>query len=230
MPKHLTLLAAALLLSCTMPGSGQATSSAPGDTASSVVLEANFNSDTIGLSPDITLPGAPSGDFLTLNQTAGTVTVVSSIDGLTMKPVEMKQNNNAGGVGLSAWFAPTLPGLERVTVRWRSLARDGNPVFLLRCSIRSATGVLASVDYTPHGTLTYNQGPELPVEYQNNRSQQFTVLVDFLAGTTSLSIDDSPVAGFQDVPFAEPGSGVARIAFEGAHHRSDIGRRAFGHQ
>ena len=212
MPKRLLLAVALLLTGIT--GSARALTMAPGDTASTVVLDANFNADAIGLPPDITLPGAPAGDFLTLNQTAGTVQVASSIDGLTMKPVELKQGNSPGGVGLSAWPAPTPSGLERVTVRWRSLARDDNPVFLVRCAIRSATGVLASVDYTPHGTLTYNLGAALPVEFQNNRSQQFTVVVDFLAGTTSLSIDGASVTGFQNVPFAEPGSAVSRVSFE----------------
>jgi hypothetical protein len=212
MPKRLLLAVALLLTSIT--GTARALTSAPGDTASAIVLEANFNADTIGLAPDVTLPGVPAGDFLTLNQTAGTVTVVSSIDGLTAKPVELKSGNSLGGVGLSAWLAPVLPGLERVTVRWRSLARDDNPVFLVRCAVRSATGILASVDYTPHGTLLYNLGAALPVGFQNNRSQQFTIVVDFLAGTTSLSIDGAPVAGFQDVPFAEAGSVVARVSFE----------------
>ena len=72
------------------------------------------------------------------------------------------------------------------------LGTDDNPVFLVRCAVRSTTGILASVDYTPHGTLLYNLGAALPVEFQNNRSQQFTIVVDFLAGTTSLSIDGAP--------------------------------------
>jgi hypothetical protein len=198
-----------------------AATAAPGDTSSTVVLDAAFNGDTVGLPPDVTLPGAPSGDYLTLNQAAGTITVVSGIDGLANQPVLLKQNNDAGGVALLAWNAPTPPGLEQVIVRWRSLARDDNPVSLLRCAILGAGGaVIASVEYRPHGDLTYNSvgdatGPLLPVGYQQNTSQQFTIVADFLTRTTSLSIDGVPLAGFQNVPFAEPATGLATAAFKG---------------
>ena len=72
-------------------------SSQIGPTFTASVLSANFDADVIGQSPNTTLPGAPTGDFLTLNQTAGTVVVESQVDGLT-KPAHLKQNNSPGGV------------------------------------------------------------------------------------------------------------------------------------
>jgi FlgD Ig-like domain len=209
-------LAITLLALLAVPILSWATSAAPGDTASTVVLEANFNGDAIGLSPDTSLPGGPPGDFLTLNTTAGTILVSSAIDGLTLKPVEMKQSNTAGGLELRAWTAPQPPGCERATVRWRSLARDANPVFLMRCAVRSASGdVIASVDYRPSRVLTYNLGSTIPVPYVNNRAQQFTIVVDFVNASTSLSIDGVAVPGFQNVPFLSPATSAASISYAG---------------
>ena len=200
----------------TLPVPSWAMTAAPGDTASTAVLVANFNGDTVGLAPNTTLPGGPTGDFLTLNQAAGTIRVVSAVDGLTLKPVEMKQGNAPGGVEIRAWTAEGLPGAERATVRWRSLVRDANPVFLMRCAVRSASGdVIASVDYRPHGDLTYNLGAELPVSYANNQAQQFTIDVDFLSRTTSLSIGGVAVPGFQNVPFLATASRVGSLSFSG---------------
>jgi hypothetical protein len=199
-----------------VPASSGAAPAAPGDTASTVVLVADFNGDTVGQRPDTSLPGGPTGDFLTLNETAGTIRVVSSIDGLTNKPLEMKQGNTSGGIELRAWTADGPPGIERATVRWRSLARDANPVFLMRCAVRSAGGdVIASVDYRPHGSLTYNLGGTLPVTYTNNQSQQFTIAVDFVSQTTSLSINGAPVPGFQNVPFLVAANHVGSVSFAG---------------
>jgi flagellar hook capping protein FlgD/Big-like domain-containing protein len=193
-----------------------ARTTAPGDTASTVVLSADFNSDTIGLAPDTSLPGNPSGDFLTLNQTAGTIRVVSAVDGLTTKPVQLKQASGPGGVEIRAWTAAGLPGAERATVRWRSLAKDDNPVGLMQCIVRSATGqAIASVDYRPHGELTYNMTATLPVSYTNNKSQQFTITVDFTSQTTSLAIDETAVAGFQAVPFQSSTDRVGSVSFTG---------------
>src|SRR5262245_4574583 len=94
-------LATLLLLALpVLPVASWASPAAPGDTASTVVLVADFNGDVVGLLPNTTLPGGPSGDFLTLNETAGTIRVASSIDGLTNKPVEMKQGNTPGGMEL----------------------------------------------------------------------------------------------------------------------------------
>jgi FlgD Ig-like domain/Putative Ig domain len=131
---------------------------------------------------------------------------------------------------MSAWGAAPPPGVEKVTLRWRSLARDDNPVSLLRCAVLSSNGAtIASVVYLPHGQLNYNaagsdMGTALPVAYQQNRNQQFTIVVDFLAGTTSLSIDGVAIAGFQNVAFAQPATNVGSVAFaaEGTQPQSMV--------
>lgn len=214
-------VALAALLGCASPA--LAVPLAPGDTSSVVLLSANFDSDAAGLPPNVSLPTPPSGDYLTLDQSGGSTLVQSSVDGLSY-PVVLRQENSPDPVALEAWLAPRAAGLERMTVRWRSLARDDNPIYLLSCALRSPTGsLIASVSYNPHSELSYNGpsgiGSTLPVEYLLNRNQQFTVQVDFLAGTTSLSIDGAPVPGFQGVPFAEPAGDLARVGFDvGASH------------
>jgi PKD repeat protein len=192
--------------------------SAPGDTSSVVLLDANFDTDTAGLPPDVTLPAPPPGDYLTLEQSGGSTLVQSSLDGFSY-PVVLRQENTPSPVAVQAWLAPRDPGLERMTVRWRSLARDDNPIFLMSCVLRSPGGsVIASVDYNPHNELSYNGasgvGPTLPIAYDQNRNQQFTVEVDFLAQTTSLAIDGAAVPGFQGVPFVAPATDLARVGFE----------------
>ena len=79
------------------------------------------------------------------------------------------------------------------------------------------------MEYLHQGQLSYNgmngAGQILPVTQPNRIAQQFTIDVDFLTRTTSLSIDGAPVAGFQSVPFAQQGDDVALLSCygEGGH-------------
>ncbi len=194
-----------------------ATALAPGDTLSSVILNANFDADTPGLPPDATLPAPPPGDYLTLDTSGGSILVDSSVDGLSY-PVVLRQDNITSQVGLSAWGAAAPADVEKVFVRWRAVAHDDNPDDIMVSAVRSASGALiASVTYNPHGVLTYNgpagAGSTIPVSYSNNKNNQFTVSIDFLAHTTSLSVDGVAMAGLQGVPFLEPAGDFARIAY-----------------
>ncbi|HEU4726084.1 MAG TPA: putative Ig domain-containing protein [Candidatus Eisenbacteria bacterium] len=200
-----------------------ANAAAPGDTTSVVTLNANFDADNPNAAPNLTLPGNPAGDYLTLDLASGTVKVIPSYDGLS-RPVEIRQVNDPGGVALNAFPAPIPAPAEKVTVRWRSVARDDEAIILIAFAVRASNGAtLASVEYLHQGELSYNgmhgQGQLLPVTQPNRRAQQFTIDVDFLTRTTSLSIDGSPVAGFQSVPFAQAGDDVARLSAygEGGH-------------
>ncbi|HEX7077713.1 MAG TPA: T9SS type A sorting domain-containing protein [Candidatus Eisenbacteria bacterium] len=195
-----------------------AASAAPGDTASTVTLFANFDADIVGSEPNLTLPAPPAGDRLTLNETAGTVLVNASIDGLTMA-AQLKQGNAAGGVALYGWPATPPEGTEMVTVGWRAVAQDDNPITFVACVLRGSNGnVIASVEYQPHNVLTWNAlvgpGTTLPVTYRQNRNDQFVLTANLLAKTVSLSIDGVAIAGFQNVPFAQDASDVARLGFE----------------
>ena len=195
-----------------------ASTAAPGDTMSTVTLFADFSTDVVGAAPNLALPGAPAGDFLTLNETSGTVRVNASIDGLTMA-AQMKQQSGAGGVSLWGWPAAPPAGTERVSLGWRSVAQDDNPINIVACTARGSNGhVIASVEYGSHGSLTWDGivgAPRaIPVVYQQNRNNAFRLDVDLLASTVSLSIDGVAIAGFQNVPFAQPATDVARLGFE----------------
>lgn len=193
-----------------------ASDAAPGDTTSVVTLKANFDSDNPNAAPNLTLPGLPIGDFLTLDTASGTVLVVPSYDGLA-RPVEIRQVNTSGSVAMNAFPAATPAPPEKVTVRWRSVGKDDEAITFMGFAIRASNGsTLASVEYSHQNQLSYNglgaPGTLLPVPQANRRAQQFTIDVDFVSRTTSLSIDGSPVAGFQSVPFAQQGNDVALLS------------------
>ncbi len=198
--------------------SAVAATAAPGDTSTTVTLFDDFSTDTAGLAPNLAIPGPPAGDFLTLNELSGTVRVNAAIDGLTMA-AQMKQSNGVGGVALYGWPATPPPGTERITVGWRSVAQDDNPITLVACTVRGSNGALvASVEYREHGALTWNglagSSETIPVVYRQNRNNAFILTVDLLAKTVSLAIDGAAVAGFQNRAFAESATDVARIGFE----------------
>ena len=187
------------------------------DTLSVVTLSASFDADTPDAAPNLTLPGPPAGDALTISEPSGTIRVRASVGSLTSQPVEMTQVPGAGSMSMAAFPAPTS-GADRVEVRWRSLARSGGVCFL-SCTMRGAGGAIAaSVEYRADGALTYNSvaavGPTLPVGYVPEVDQQFTIVLDFIAQTSSLSIDGAPVPGFQDVPFPQPTTELGSVGFE----------------
>lgn len=199
-------------------GTALASPAAPGDTTSTVTLFANFTNDVVGVAPNLALPGPPAGDALTLNVASGTVRVNASIDGLTMT-AQMKQQSGGGGVSLFAWPAAPPAGTEIVSVGWRSVAQDDNPINIVACALRGSNGnVIASVEYGSHGSLTWNgivgAGVTIPVVYQQNRNNAFRLSANLLTNTVSLAIDGVAIAGFQNVPFAQPATDVARLGFE----------------
>ena len=128
----------------------------------------------------------------------------------------MKQANGAGGVSLFGWPAAPPPGTERITVGWRAVAQDDNPITIVACTVRGTNGALvASIEYREHGSLTWNGPTEtIPVLYRQNRNNAFVLTVDLLAKTVSLSIDGVAIAGFQNRAFAQATTDVARIGFE----------------
>ena len=187
------------------------------DTLSTVSLMANFDADTQDLPPDLSLPGPPTGDSLAITEASGTIRVRAAVGTLTTQPVEMSQVPGIGSMSMHAFPASTI-GAGRVTVRWRSLARSPGICFLA-CTMRGpGLEIAASVEYRPDGQLTYNSvgeaGPTLPVGWVPDVDQQFTVVLDFVAQTSSLSIDGVPVVGFQDVPFPASVTTLGSVGFE----------------
>lgn len=183
-----------------------------------VVFDADFNMDTVGMRPDTTLPGSPLGDSMLILEPSGTVTVAGAVGTLTDQPVLMDQVPGTGG--LDFYCIPVSSGCDLVRVGWNSLARS-NSIFFMSCAIRDPSGyIIASLEYRPNGILTYNSvgmtGPALPVTYTPDVDQRFEILVDLATRTSSLAVDGMPLAGFQNVPFAEAAaSGFGWLGFEG---------------
>ncbi|HEU4334375.1 MAG TPA: putative Ig domain-containing protein [Candidatus Eisenbacteria bacterium] len=216
------LVVTSLLLSLLVAlpaGALAAAASMPGDTLSVVTLNAAFDGDTPNKAPDTSLPGAPDGDYLTLDTSAGTIQVVPSYDGLS-RPVEVRQVNDPGRAMLFAHAAPTPAPPEQAVARWRSVARDDEAMIQMAIVLRASNGaILASVEYLHQGLLAYNGSAgaslPIPVTQQNRIAQQFTITANFLARTTALSIDGVPISGFQAVPFAQSGDDVATVEIGG---------------
>ena len=181
-----------------------------------LLFSANFNSDVVGAAPDLSLPGPPPGDFLAIRESSGTVRVRTAVGTLVNKPVEMNQVPGIGAVDLLGWL-PEGSDCESVVVSWRSLARSNN-VCYLACVLRSSNlGIIAALQYRDNGRLDYLGVGDLPVTYTADVDQLFEITIDFVARTTSLSVDGVALAGFQGVPFVNPSSTVGdlrRIGFE----------------
>jgi hypothetical protein len=187
--------------------------------STSLVLSAAFDSDSVDAPPNASLPGPPSGDSLTYFESAGTIRVRAGVGTLDSKPVEMKQATGPeGGLNLFAYPA-SGPGCgSRMIVQWRSLADSIDPCFMAAVMRSSSGAILAAIEYRPGGVLTYNSvggvGPTLPVTYTLGIDQLFTVALDLVSQTSSLAINGSPIVGFQNVPFAQPGEDFQRLGFE----------------
>jgi len=218
------LLAASLSIVSLPPSTAPAADLAmPGDLVTVQTLLANFDADSPNQPPDLSLPGAPAGDYLTLVTPAGTVTVVPSYDGLS-RPVEIRQFNTPGQVMLIGHAATTPAPPDQARVQWRSVARDDEAIIQMAIVARASNGaILASVEYLHQGGLSYNgsagAGSAIPVMQANKVAQEFTIVADFVTRTTSLSIDGTPVAGFGAVPFAQDGDDLSTVAIggDGAH-------------
>jgi hypothetical protein len=193
---------------------GAATATMPGDLDSLVTLNANFDTDNPNQPPNLSPPGAPAGDFLTLDTSAGTVLVVPSYDGLS-RPVEIRQVNSPGQVMVVGHAIATPAAAERATLRWSAVAKDDAAVIQMMITARASNGaILASVEFLHQNALSYN-GSLLPVTQVNRQAQRFAITANFLTRTTGLSIDGSPVQGFQAVPFVQSGEDIATVEIGG---------------
>lgn len=177
-----------------------------------LILHADFNADSAGAPPDTSLPGKPTGDYLVLKQTYGTILVCDSVGTLTDKPVELRHDTIHGEVVVFA-YPRSVESCDSMIVSWRSLVRDDGPQFC-RCELRGMPfNIIASLEYRNGGQLTYNYPDSaLPMSYIPNIAQLFKVTIDFGAQSTSLSVDGAPVDGFQNVPFVQTATTLGRVS------------------
>lgn len=171
-------------------------------------FNATFTADAIG-GP----PGTPErGNWTTISaQPPGSITVQRSFADLTDKPVVLNQAggncaNNCGGLSLigtatTASEVNTQSGVY--VVSWNSVEDKPSPKdgpFI----VRSLAGLeIARLSYATTNSadqLTYN-GQLLPIGWTQHVSQFFEIVVNLDTKTTSLRIDGTPIAGFQNLPF-----------------------------
>ena len=181
---------------------------APVGAEETVILHADFNSDTLGEKPSTYPPGDPEGDAFGASTVGGPITVESAVADLTDQPILMKRQQ-IGSFGFTAYTADhPLCGLYQAS--WHSLMRQRPQFFYFSLLAHNPPGeivrpVLASVIYRSAGTrryLTYNTSvSELSVSYDLDVAQLFEVTIDMVSKTTSLSIDGVPVPEVQDRMF-----------------------------
>jgi hypothetical protein len=202
-----------------------------GCAADTEVLAANFNLDAPGAPPNLTLPGDPVGDMLTLNESSGYFQVLASLGTLMDQPLLAAQSSGIGGLDLLGHLNDTVP-CERMSFTWQSLAASPE-VFFGAFVIRDAGGrIIASLEYRPGfqapageepppgvaGRLTYNGNNQF-LEVGNwiqNEHQTFTIDVDLVARTTTLSIQGPYPGVFAGIGYSDDMAGVpTRFSFEG---------------
>ncbi len=174
----------------------------------SPVARADFNADTVGESPDPSLPGLPDGDSLSLLG-SNWIAVVDSSGPLTDQPVEM--NRTSGGVGSPKMFLEWEPSnCATWTMRWCSVARTVIPpiFFVLRADIvrgpeeaGRGTYIFASMGTRGSNIFINTTSGETTVgSWTMGDADCFEWTVDLAAQTTSLEIDGVMVAENLEIP------------------------------
>ena len=143
-----------------------------------VLLNGNFDGDTVGTPPATNPPGPPVGDRFILSATNASVLVRLASGNMVSQPVELAQlpgTSSASLTGVVVGGTAPLPG-EPVPapppttgvwiVSWKSLIKSPGAQVSARVVVRdSSSRVLASVNYAPAPATTFlvtntnNSGP-----------------------------------------------------------------------
>jgi hypothetical protein len=182
-----------------------------------LLLNANFDSDQADARPDTALSSdSPIDDRIRIRHFGSSaVRVRPFVGSLNSKPIEINQAVDTDGIELSA-FVSGGAGCDSITVSWQSLATSDTSFAEFQL-IGTNDAMLAKVIYLEDRTLYYwSGGPpdELLVKYSANIHKSFEILIDFVAETTSLSINGVAQPGFQAVGFGESADGFVAIRFK----------------
>lgn len=171
--------------------------------AQTTAFYADFNMDTAGEQPNLSPPGPPSGDAISLNTAGGSVTVEATYGVMTDQPLVMDRVTT-GAHTAQFILDPTSTGCDTYAVRWTAMITEATDN--INISFRNETNsVMAQFHYRPNGVLAYNGFTnEIATGYAPNVPQDFEVMIDIPAGTTSLSIDGVPDPKAQNRPFVFP--------------------------
>jgi len=186
---------------------GLAASMSPFGGVELTFFRATFSADALN-QPPVT---PEKGSWTTIvADPPGSIKVQQSFADLTDKPVVLNQSGGnctqCGGLTLvgTATTATEVNAQSGVyVVRWNSVEDKPSPK-QAPFVIRSVAGAeIARISYrsvSSQDFLDYNN-VMLPVSWVQHVSQFFEIVVNLDTKTTSLRIDGTPVAGFQNVPF-----------------------------
>jgi hypothetical protein len=151
------------------------------------IFDSNFNSD-VQLLP----PGVPRVGSWKMNTAAGSIVVVKPSGAMSSQYVELAQTAGIpGGVGLRGQICLQPPNSGTAEIEWRSMVRSAT-VKRAAVVVRDATGrILGRLGYSANGLLTYNN-VVLPVTWTQGVAQDWRILIDLTAQTTTLSLNWVP--------------------------------------
>jgi hypothetical protein len=198
----------------------------PGSSDCAVVFNADFNADTPGQAPNLSPPGFPASDYITLQnaQTGGNSMLVQG-------PVTPGFSSNSLRIVKAAIIgnSPIFEGHQVLacgpydtgvyTVTWSSLSEQNNNNFGFAALVDTSNLSAFIVNYSADGNIKFQDGSGVVVTtgipYSANVPQTFSAVVDLNANarTFDLSIDGVQVGSarpFYDTLF----SGVDRFFWE----------------
>ncbi len=179
-----------------------------------LVARADFNADVVGESPDLSLPGPPDGDSMTVSPTApGTYTVVASSGSLSDQPLEMQREEGGAGSLLAGFHFPeTAYPCDRFVVKWCSVARTVIPPSFF--VLRGPQGrIYGSVNYRgPSITILTSGAEETVGSWTLDQANCFEWHVDTAGQTQTLLIDGVVVA--EDLPTTPVTGDVTYFQYE----------------
>ncbi len=182
-----------------------------------LLLDADFQGDVANEAPDVNLPGDPTGDRLTLDESAGTIFVQQVVLGnQTLKYAILNQvAGQTGGLNLSAIVAGTPPTTGRYRVRWDSVA--SRIISFASLVIRDSGGnILMNISYRPNNILDLNDTGTGGLPNWGTGFQSFEVIVNLDTGRIdNILIDGQQVDVNFPLPFRQSAaSDLARFSFE----------------
>lgn len=183
--------------------------------AHSIVFQNNFSQDTVGEFPGTELPLEPEDDTFQRIQQGGQIVVRAAVGDLIDQPVELIQDQS-GSLYIAGIIGTEHRTCSSYVVSWRSLIRNTS-TFFISTEARDSSGlILASVSWRG-STIVYNaalgRDVDLPFGWTVDASQLYEISIDFVARTTSLSVDGVPVAELQNVSFVQSGQNLRWWAF-----------------
>lgn len=180
--------------------------------AQQVVLQANFDGDTVGQEPDKTLPGGPAGDSLRLWTSGGDITVVDHYGVMSNQPLQLHRKS-LDTFGANFLVDPDFKNCGVYTIRWTSMLLTSVQFFYFNF-VSPNSRVLGSVGFRPNGQMTASGSQNvLATVYTPGTPQQFEVRIDIVNQTMDVIIDGVPDPQGQGLrPVQAGGTGLIGLA------------------